>query len=56
MKKTKNHIVLCGDSIFDNGSYVRGEPDVAEQVREQLPDSKVTLLAVDGNVTGLWVK
>ena len=51
MKKTKNHIVLCGDSIFDNGSYVRGEPDVAEQVREQLPDSKVTLLAIDGNVT-----
>ena len=51
MKKTKNHIVLCGDSIFDNGSYVRGEPDVAEQVREQLPDSKVTLLAKDGNVT-----
>jgi len=51
MKKTKNHIVLCGDSIFDNGSYVRGEPDVAEQVREQLPDSKVTLLAIDGNET-----
>ena len=53
----KQHIVLCGDSIIDNGSYVKkGELDVAGQVQEELPDSKVTLLAVDGNVTGLWVK
>ena len=51
------HIVLLGDSIIDNGSYVnQGELDVAGQVQEELPDSKVTLLAVDGNVTGLWVK
>ena len=48
----KQHIVLCGDSIIDNGSYVnQGELDVAGQVQEELPDSKVTLLAVDGNVT-----
>ena len=48
----KQHIVLCGDSIIDNGSYVnKGELDVAGQVQEELPDSKVTLLAVDGKVT-----
>ena len=48
----KQHIVLCGDSIIDNGSYVnQGELDVAGQVQEELPDSKVTLLAVDGKVT-----
>ena len=48
----KQHIVLCGDSIIDNGSYVNeGELDVSGQVQEELPDSKVTLLAVDGNVT-----
>lgn len=29
-----SHVVLLGDSVFDNGSYVRkGEPDVVEQVR-----------------------
>ena len=43
--------------IIDNGSYVNeGELDVSGQVQEELSDSKVTLLAVDGNVTGLWVK
>jgi len=48
----KQHIVLCGDSIIDNGSYVKkGELDVAGQVQEELPDSKVTLLAVDGRKT-----
>ena len=48
----KQHIILCGDSIFENSSYVnQGEPDVAKQVSELLPDSKVTLLAVDGDYT-----
>ena len=48
----EQHIVLCGDSIIDNGSYVnQGEPDVHQQVKDLMPDSKVTLLAVDGNVT-----
>jgi hypothetical protein len=46
------HIVLLGDSIFDNASYTRGGPDVISQVREILPkDWKATLLAVDGSVT-----
>jgi hypothetical protein len=47
------HVVLCGDSIFDNKSYVEAhEPDVATQLRGRLDDdSRVTLLAVDGHVT-----
>ena len=45
------HVVLLGDSIFDNGAYVRGGPDVAAQLREQLSGGwKVTLGAVDGAV------
>lgn len=46
------HIVLLGDSIFDNASYTRGGPDVIAQVREILPTNwKASLLAVDGSVT-----
>ncbi|MDP8919919.1 MAG: SGNH/GDSL hydrolase family protein [Pseudomonadota bacterium] len=47
------HVVLLGDSIFDNGSYVRrGEPDVVAQVQAKLPaGSRATLCAVDGAVT-----
>lgn len=46
------HIVLLGDSIFDNGVYVSGGPDVVRQVRDVIPtDWKATLLAVDGAVT-----
>jgi hypothetical protein len=45
------HVVLLGDSIFDNASYVSGGPDVRRQVKEVLPpDGKVTLLARDGAV------
>ena len=47
------HVVLLGDSIFDNAAYVRrGEPDVVAQLRAKLPrDWKATLCAVDGAVT-----
>jgi hypothetical protein len=46
------HIVLLGDSIFDNASYTSGGPDVIAQVRQLLPrDAKATLLAVDGATT-----
>ena len=47
------HIVLLGDSIFDNGAYVRrGEPDVVRQLRDKLPaGAKATLAAVDGATT-----
>ena len=37
-KRPHAHIVLLGDSIFDNGAYVRrGEPDVVRQLRARLP-------------------
>ncbi len=48
------HIVLLGDSVFDNLAYVRpGEPDVVRQLRGLLPAGwGATLAAVDGAVTG----
>ena len=46
------HIVLLGDSIFDNAVYVRGEPDVVRQVQARLGDrGRASLAAVDGAVT-----
>jgi hypothetical protein len=45
------HVVLLGDSVFDNGAYVRGGPDVIAQLREKLPEGwRATMLAVDGSV------
>jgi hypothetical protein len=46
------HLVLLGDSIFDNAAYVPGgRPAVIDQVRERLgPDWRATLLARDGSV------
>jgi hypothetical protein len=45
------HVVLLGDSIFDNGVYVPGEPDVVRQLQARLPfQAKASLLAVDGAV------
>ena len=47
-----SHVILLGDSIFDNAAYVPGGPDVVKQVRARLPFSaKASLLAVDGAVT-----
>jgi len=47
------HLVLLGDSIFDNAAYVGRDPDVATQLRSLAPrDWKVTLLAVDGAIVG----
>ena len=46
------HVVLLGDSTFDNLKYVQPEPDVVSQLRELLPDGwKASLRAVDGAVT-----
>lgn len=46
------HIVLLGDSIFDNGAYTRGQPDVVTHLRGILPEGwTATLLAVDGATT-----
>lgn len=45
------HVVLLGDSVFDNAVYVSGGPDVVSQLRTILPaDWQASLLAVDGNV------
>lgn len=45
------HVVLLGDSIFDNARYVPDRPPVIEQVRRGLPAGwKGTLVAVDGHV------
>jgi hypothetical protein len=45
------HLALLGDSIFDNGAYVSGGPDVVALLREELGgEVEATLLAVDGAV------
>ena len=46
------HVVLLGDSIFDNAAYVPGDPPVEAQLREHMPEARVTLLARDGDVVG----
>ena len=47
------HVILLGDSIFDNATYAVGAPDVVRQVRQRLPQgSKATLAAVDGGKIG----
>jgi hypothetical protein len=47
-----NHVVLLGDSIFDNAAYVGGGPAVIDQVRSRLGTGwTATLLAIDGDVT-----
>ena len=49
LRGTRMHVVLLGDSIFDNAAYTRGEPGVAAHLRSLLPvDVTATLLAVDG--------
>jgi hypothetical protein len=48
----RQHLALLGDSIFDNGSYVGGKPDVIAQLRSHLPPGwDATLHAVDGATT-----
>jgi hypothetical protein len=43
------HLVLLGDSIFDNAAYTDGAPDVVTQLRGLLPEGwRATLAAVDG--------
>ena len=46
------HVVLLGDSVFDNAAYTGGAPDVVRQVRRLLPGGwRATLGAVDGGTT-----
>jgi len=45
------HVVLLGDSVFDNGAYVGAGPDVVTQLRRLAPTGwDATLRAVDGSV------
>ena len=46
------HVVLLGDSVFDNAAYVPDQPDVVTQLRSLLPGGwTASLHAVDGSVT-----
>jgi hypothetical protein len=46
------HVVLLGDSIFDNARYVPDRPPVIDQLRQVLPRGWLaSLLAVDGHIT-----
>src|SRR5262249_34019145 len=46
------HVVLLGDSIFDNARYVPDRPPVIDQLRQSLPRGwTASLLAVDGQFT-----
>ena len=46
------HVVLLGDSIFDNGAYTAGQPDVIAHLRRIIPaEWRATLCAVDGSTT-----
>src|SRR3974390_3705965 len=46
------HIVLLGDSIFDNASYTRGGPAVISQLEQLLPQGgRASLLARGGAST-----
>jgi GDSL-like Lipase/Acylhydrolase family len=49
------HVVLLGDSVFDNAVYVGGGPDLIAQLREQLSAGwRATPAALDGStVAGL---
>lgn len=50
------HVVLAGDSIFDNAMYVADDPCLTDQLREVLSDgSSVSMIAVDGDYVGdVW--
>ncbi|MBX5463260.1 MAG: SGNH/GDSL hydrolase family protein [Steroidobacteraceae bacterium] len=49
---TPGHIALLGDSIFDNGAYTAGAPDVVTHLRSLLPAGwRASLVAVDGSTT-----
>jgi GDSL-like Lipase/Acylhydrolase family len=44
------HLILLGDSIFDNGVYVGHGQAVIDQLQAAVPDGNATLLAQDGAV------
>lgn len=51
MKIALEHIVLIGDSIFDNAAYVLNGIDVITNLRRKLPDGwRASLIARDGSM------
>lgn len=47
-----NHLILLGDSIFDNGRYINGSPDVSQQLQSLISaEWQITSLAIDGAIT-----
>ncbi len=47
-----NHLILLGDSIFDNQAYVEGGLAVIDQVNQKFPPGwRASLLAVDGDTS-----
>jgi hypothetical protein len=51
-QETQRHLVLLGDSIFDNTAYTGAELDVISHLRSILPAGwSATLCAVDGSTT-----
>jgi len=47
------HVVLVGDSVFDNAAYTGPHPSVIQHLRALLPAGwQATLCAVDGATTG----
>jgi hypothetical protein len=47
-----SHLILLGDSIFDNAAYTKGGPDVVTQLNDLLPAGwAASLLAIDGSTT-----
>jgi hypothetical protein len=48
-----SHLILLGDSIFDNAAYTDGGPDVVTQLNDVLLAGwAASLLAIDGSITG----
>ncbi len=46
------HVVLLGDSIFDNAAYTGGEPDVITHLQRLVPEPwRASSRAVDGAIT-----
>jgi hypothetical protein len=49
MSTASKHLVLAGDSIFDNDAYVMGDPGVIQQMRQSIPSGwSADKVAVDG--------
>src|SRR5207245_9693331 len=51
--QVNGHVALLGDSVFDNGAYTSGGPDVVRQLTSMLPAGwRASLLALDGAMMG----